>query len=846
MELKNDNEQKSTHQIMSQAQQKHIEDPQKQSSIDDKFSTLCSMFKAVDRDVIRLVLIEECDGNVESAVEALLVVSGGVSHSQQQDEKEEKVKAKNDDISNGTNCPNEDISNAILIIDDLWQHSKSERGRTIQILSIIYEKIKLNPNEAKYRRLDLSKTLSKPGFLPHFVQLLLCSGFTAHANGIHFDLYDNKLNLCSAVGQIFEERVNGFDDCAKRIVECFQLQKLGLSDEDFYDLVCSKYPNEDVTHFLNDYHQFIKNMNTNRLYLRRSAVCSKQDCPLIKRQNRYKRRENGDRKSMIGQRLRQIHILCHQYDEEQRIKNDKDYRQQIIKEKTECEDDEKETQNNKFVTDIKANNGKYLKYSFGFQFYYHPFYKDLDERGLGKEFYYEQVTNLKGQFKDWYVSPKYKDLKEEIVGKFLTIQQFENEMKKAMKNINSIEGKKLRANNEYETRFGVKAGSAISIDDMLCVMLYTNYDKLQNKFSKTFRKASQNESDEELKERHSAFVHLSRFIKEAVNCFGDNKSKITVYHGINSLTIFDNFTIRFSGPTSTTTSWGVAINFATNSGTVITMQSVQYQYASHHFDCALWSDFPAEDEELFIGMDFAMDIVNVHDIHENIEYEEWTNVIRVSSKILIERVFLPYPITQFVEEKLRLLIEAVTNESVKGIPEYIVDTFNHIRMDATTLHIDINKYSNDVVWKQKNGPTVLYGSKKFKNVYFDKNDNIKWQFIKLLFPKLSRVVIMNNVLDAENPNITSFSNAESILLTDDLLKEMFDFLKDTDIDWIGFYQPQNNVNSMKELKARFDAQYEKIGYALNLKENFETKDPRAQGQLNIFEIIRISKYGISI
>merc|ERR1712154_187042 len=92
--------------------------------------------------------------------------------------------------------------------DDLWQNSKFKREKSIKLLSKIYANIQSNPNEAKYRKLNMSKISSKPGILPQVRQLLLCSGFSVNANGIHFDLNDNGLNLCSAVGQMFADRVN--------------------------------------------------------------------------------------------------------------------------------------------------------------------------------------------------------------------------------------------------------------------------------------------------------------------------------------------------------------------------------------------------------------------------------------------------------------------------------------------------------------------------------------------------------------------------------------------------------------------------------------------------------------
>ena len=96
----------------------------------------------------------------------------------------------------------------MLVADDLWQNSKFKREKSVKLLLKIYQNIKQNPNEAKYRKLNMSKISSKPGILPQVRQILLCSGFVANVNGIHFDLSDGNLNLCVSVGEMFEDRVN--------------------------------------------------------------------------------------------------------------------------------------------------------------------------------------------------------------------------------------------------------------------------------------------------------------------------------------------------------------------------------------------------------------------------------------------------------------------------------------------------------------------------------------------------------------------------------------------------------------------------------------------------------------
>eukprot|EP01083_Nonionella_stella_P227431 806917_1 len=102
----------------------------------------------------------------------------------------------------------EQLANATIITDDIWQQSKYRREKSLKLLQKIYKNIKNKPNDAKYRKLNMSKILSKQDILPQVRQILLCSGFIPNNNGIHVDLNDNNLNLCIAVGDMIAERIN--------------------------------------------------------------------------------------------------------------------------------------------------------------------------------------------------------------------------------------------------------------------------------------------------------------------------------------------------------------------------------------------------------------------------------------------------------------------------------------------------------------------------------------------------------------------------------------------------------------------------------------------------------------
>eukprot|EP00484_Ammonia_sp_Unknown_P000361 CAMPEP_0197023612 /NCGR_PEP_ID=MMETSP1384-20130603/4281_1 /TAXON_ID=29189 /ORGANISM="Ammonia sp." /LENGTH=341 /DNA_ID=CAMNT_0042451853 /DNA_START=29 /DNA_END=1054 /DNA_ORIENTATION=+ len=72
-------QQQQQQQAARQPQQPQQQEPRQQVTINAALDTLCAMFDSVDRDVVHMILIEGCGGNMESAVEALLTMTGGVT-----------------------------------------------------------------------------------------------------------------------------------------------------------------------------------------------------------------------------------------------------------------------------------------------------------------------------------------------------------------------------------------------------------------------------------------------------------------------------------------------------------------------------------------------------------------------------------------------------------------------------------------------------------------------------------------------------------------------------------------------------------------------------------------------
>ncbi len=149
----------------------------------------------------------------------------------------------------------------------------------------------------------------------------------------------------------------------------------------------------------------------------------------------------------------------------------------------------------------------------------------------------------------------------------------------------------------------------VSLKDILSVMIYCNYTHLQYEFSKTYRKIKDDETKDEIKERHRNFYWFGKYLKECVNWFGQRvlpETRNKFYHGIGEEMQFPTVAdrprgVKIYGPISTTSSFEVAVNFANTNGLIVEFGgNLDWFGSGRYFRCDWLSDFPNEKEHLFI------------------------------------------------------------------------------------------------------------------------------------------------------------------------------------------------------------------------------------------------------
>ena len=116
---------------------------------------------------------------------------------------------------------------------------------------------------------------------------------------------------------------------------------------------------------------------------------------------------------------------------------------------------------------------------------------------------------------------KYSSIKDEVTNNkiyCITMDLFENAYNKAKRLLNQSPNiKQLSCCHGGSYSYKIKENSPPTIAHILAVILYTDYGILSYRFSQSFRKISENESDRYTKKRGNEFWNWKKTLIETVN-----------------------------------------------------------------------------------------------------------------------------------------------------------------------------------------------------------------------------------------------------------------------------------------------------------------------------------------
>eukprot|EP01083_Nonionella_stella_P073794 199774_1 len=341
------------------------------------------------------------------------------------------------------------------------------------------------------------------------------------------------------------------------------------------------------------------------------------------------------------------------------------------------------------IENQKANKNKngYKMYSFGKKFHYGYKGENTDPNAVRET--------------PWpvYLVPTYASLKEELITNniiVLTAEQFNNEYEKALLHLNSIHCKKSFKSWEERYRKKLIETWTFSIELVLSLLIYCNYTALQCEFSKCCRNASLQELGRAFQQKIE-FHHLGKNLKICIHKFGTEirHGRIrTFYHGVSQLLMFPECIghtnkVLIHCPLSTTSSFEVALNFATssNNGMILEFSGGEDYEMSKYLSVSWLSDYAYEKEYLFIQNETCLVVDNILEVETGYEYYWILLALRIINTLTTQQVIqnqtqlMPIPLNvqtlmvQIIHHQLSFTMPSFTklsslseyaNEIVKG------------------------------------------------------------------------------------------------------------------------------------------------------------------------------------
>eukprot|EP01084_Bolivina_argentea_P281968 482552_1 len=233
------------------------------------------------------------------------------------------------------------------------------------------------------------------------------------------------------------------------------------------------------------------------------------------------------------------------------------------------------------------------------------------------------------------VTAKYSSLKDELIMNnisTISIEQYDTEYSKA----------KIH----FACHYRRKRYRFMKIEYLLSLMIYCNFDSLQNRLTKTYYLRNHINI-------HNNFYYMGKYLKISVHKFGCWASSYnsSFYHGINQKCYFltyiglHSYGLPIYSPLSTSLSFEVATNFTgMNKGMVIQFAGFRAKY----FSVSWLSDYANESECLFIQNKRPLEINNIVDVEIGIEFDIILRALKLIENVTdgkyLGKMFIPRPL----------------------------------------------------------------------------------------------------------------------------------------------------------------------------------------------------------
>eukprot|EP01084_Bolivina_argentea_P249309 417289_1 len=294
------------------------------------------------------------------------------------------------------------------------------------------------------------------------------------------------------------------------------------------------------------------------------------------------------------------------------------------------------------------------------------------------------------------VFSQYTSLKEELTTNpvsILCITQFNTEYNKSALHYNSYWKKKHH--------------NMLTLEQIISLMVYCNYDQLQCQFSKTYR--------ENNGRNHKYFYHFGKSLKIAIHGSGNKMrqfgcckhQKHSFYHGISQKMIFPSYGIEsdeingifIHGPLSTSSSFAVAVSFATSNGLVLEFADNETHNLSPEALSLAWlSDYANEKEHLFMQNLVHFRIESIIEISNGKNYKLILDALRQITGYNHRKATLFSPTIDMLVSNQLAIATSQKYGKQRSLPEYAQNIANVYFNNVNELTIEYLQWSNLDFW----------------------------------------------------------------------------------------------------------------------------------------------------
>eukprot|EP01084_Bolivina_argentea_P099821 179369_1 len=307
------------------------------------------------------------------------------------------------------------------------------------------------------------------------------------------------------------------------------------------------------------------------------------------------------------------------------------------------------------------------------------------------------------------VSPTHPTLKQELLNNTIATisadEYYELCEKYKDGNFRSIKAKNIGINNR---KFNIAPGSAITINHIISLKIYTDYTDIQNKFKKYCRKYNAKETISEFIKRNSKIAHWCRYLKESCMFYGETMSKNErLYTGLTIKLLFGSLSTHFECPLSTTMLMSVAQRFSEDGqGIILSLKPANIK--TRYFNVSWLSQFDHEEERLIVGAS-----LKISDIY--IGYPPQSLKVYIDAIEMFEHIIKGQFINQTVkqnetEETLcKLMLFCAKPTLLDSLQQYIATKqMNYLSQFLINEEYDSDSIQNDLMVLQEDSSNISF------------------------------------------------------------------------------------------------------------------------------------------